>query len=145
MRGNLFIDNRLQKRRQIRESAEFEKFLDAHEKGWQDWERSRQRGFESGQPVIRPAITRDDLGGAEVISRLRKSQSPEAEMKALIASAERAGDRQRAARLTDFQNEFDFQSAEIRRGIRQQHSSLSQSYAQSGIGELGRQQKERKR
>lgn len=146
MKGSALIKRFQDKSRQLKESAEFERFLDSHERIWQDHERAQQgrgmKGIQRGA-APRPAITRDDLGGAQVVNKLRKSRAPEAELDALIKSAERNGDMERASRLQDFQTEYQFQRQEISAGIRQGYEDLNRTYARAGIGELGRQEKER--
>ena len=96
----------------LRENKAFEKFLDTHEQMWMAHERavaaSKETGIEGpGRAVPRPAITRDDLGGAQAIAKLRKSVRPEAELNAMIASAQKSGDNGLATRLSDFAGEFD--------------------------------------
>ena len=103
MKGSALIKRFQDKNRQLKESAEFERFLDSHERIWQDHERAQQgrgmKGIRRPGAVVRPAITRDDIGGPNVVNQLRKSRNPEADLDGLIRSAERNGDNERAARL----------------------------------------------
>ena len=147
MKGQALIKRFQSKNRELKESAEFEKFLDSHERAWMDYETAQQgrgmKGIRRPGAVVRPAITRDDIGGPNVVNQLRKSRNPEADLDGLIRSAERNGDNERAARLKDFQTEFQFQKQEITAGIRQGYEDLNRTYARAGIGELGQQEKER--
>lgn len=115
----------------LRESREFQDYLDATEKSLLDQSRIQQQRRVPGvagqgtTPTPPLAIQMDDLGGPQGIARLRKSPRPEAELKRLISQAEKEKDYDRAARLNDFASEFQMQKSEIGAGLRQDYDDLN--------------------
>ena len=115
----------------LRESREFQDYLDATEKSLLDQSRIQQQRRVPGvagqgtTPTPPLAIQMDDLGGPQGIARLRKSPRPEAELKRLISQAEKEKDYDKAARLNDFASEFQKQKSEIGAGLRQNYAHLN--------------------
>ncbi|MDC0315355.1 hypothetical protein OAL32_00320 [Synechococcus sp. AH-551-G15] len=87
------------------------------------------------QIAPKPAILPDDFGGRGNLARLRASSTPEADLKALAATAMRSGEYEKADRINNFIKEFDFQRSEIEKGLRRDYEdtvSTLQSSAPAG-------------
>ncbi len=113
----------------LKESREFEEYLQSHENIWAQQSKQQQLarvpGMRSGAaPTPKLAISIDDLGGTQGVQRLRRSTRPEADLKKLVSQAEKNKEFDKAARITDFVNEFSMQRNEISAGLRKSYQDL---------------------
>jgi hypothetical protein len=114
----------------LKESREFEEYLRSYDELWKRQSRQQQLRQvpgvdQSSEPVVKTLVSQDDLGGPQGIQRLKQSKMPEADLRKMVSQAEKERDFDRAARITDFIDEFSLQRREIGAGLRQNYQNLN--------------------